>query len=68
MYTVKGVKLPSVTASWKHILCFSVTVSFTVSILLYDENIIFLKKFFLYFIQEKSAQKCSVFYPTIVIM
>ena len=39
MYTVKGVKLPSVTASWKHILCFSVTAYFTVSILLYDENI-----------------------------
>lgn len=35
MYTVKGVKLPSVTASWKHILCFSVTASFTVSILLH---------------------------------
>lgn len=40
MFTVKGVKLPSVAASWKHIVCFSVTASSTVSILLYDEKIL----------------------------
>lgn len=45
MYTVKGVKLPSVTASWKHILCFSVTASFTVSILLYVFPILYSRKF-----------------------